>query len=240
MVIRVRAASVRYKGIIFDLFHTLTGRESERGSLPTTSSVLGVEQAAWNEALVKGSRWRLSGQERDALTIIRTLAHSIDPTIPEERIGEASRMRVRAFREALRNIPRRNIDTLKTLRTEGFKLALLSNADASEIEGWPESPLCGSFDAELFSCEVGHVKPEAEIYLRCLGMLGLAAEECLFVGDGGSDELQGAQAVGLNPVLITGVISELWPEVIPARRSLVQLEIRDVPELLGLLGITAS
>ncbi|TDI14709.1 MAG: hypothetical protein E2P05_09085 [Acidobacteria bacterium] len=86
-----------YKGVIFDLFHTLTGPESEWGSLPDTSKVLGVEQNAWNEALVEGSKWRLLGQERDALTIIRRLAHSIDPTIPEETIGEAKQIREQSF-----------------------------------------------------------------------------------------------------------------------------------------------
>jgi putative hydrolase of the HAD superfamily len=229
---------VGYKGVIFDLFHTLTGPESEWGSLPDTSKVLGVEQNAWNEALVEGSKWRLLGQERDALTIIRRLAHSIDPTIPEETIGEAKQIRTQRFRHSLQNIPQKNIETLKALRAEGLKLGLLSNADVSEIEGWSESPLCGSFHTEVFSCEVGHVKPEPEIYLKCLELIGLAPEECLFIGDGGSDELRGAQGVGLTPVFISGVIAELWPEVIPSRRALVEHEIREVPEVFSLLGLT--
>jgi FMN phosphatase YigB (HAD superfamily) len=45
--------------------------------------------------------------------------------------------------------------------------------------------LRGRFDAELFSCEVGMVKPEAAIFRECLDRMGLAASECIYVGDGG-------------------------------------------------------
>ena len=163
---------------------------------------------------------------------------SIDRTIPEERIGEAAQICTQRFRRSLQNIPQKNIETLEALRAEGLKLGLLSNADASEIEGWSESPLCGSFDAEVFSCEVGHVEPEPEIYLKCLELIGLAPQECLFIGDGGSDELRGAQEVGLKPVFISGVIAELWPEVISWRKAFVEHEIQEVPEVLSLLGLT--
>jgi FMN phosphatase YigB (HAD superfamily) len=59
----------------------------------------------------------------------------------------------------------------------------------------------------------------------------------VFVGDGGSDELQGARAVGLRTVFVSGVIEELWPERIEPRRAVADHHVRWVPELLPWLGI---
>ena len=43
-------------------------------------------------------------------------------------------------------------------------------------------------------------KPDAEIYKRCLEKLMLQADECLYVGDGGSYELEAAREIGMNAV----------------------------------------
>jgi len=106
---------------------------------------------------------------------------------------------------------------LRSLRAGGYKVALLSNADAFDIADYGSSALRGCFDVEIFSCDVGCVKPEPEIFHKCLDALGLPASECVFVGDGGSNELAGARAVGLRTVFVSGVMAELWPGQIAAR-----------------------
>ena len=92
----------------------------------------------------------------------------------------------------------------------------------------------GLFDVEVFSCEVGLVKPEREIYECCLNRLGLAAKECVFVGDGGSGELTGARAVGLTTVFVSGVMSELWPEAVEQRAAEADFRIARIPDLMTL------
>jgi gamma-glutamylaminecyclotransferase len=121
------------------------------------------------------------------------------------------------LRACFDNIPAANVAMLRRLRKAGLKLALLSNADLLEIAAFRGSALAGLFDVEVFSCDAGCAKPEAAIYHACLDALRLAASDCVFVGDGGSDELAGAKAVGLRTVFVSGVIAELWPECIPAR-----------------------
>ena len=93
------------------------------------------------------------------------------------------------------------------------------------------------FDFEVFSCDVGLVKPEPTIYRTCLDGLALSAQECIYVGDGGSNELIGAREVGLRTVFVSGVIAELWPERIPARMEIADHHIKDLPEILPLLGL---
>lgn len=66
---------MRAKAIVFDLFHTLTGRPSPSGHrYPWTSDVLGIDRTIWDRALTVESRWRLAGEERDPLVILRRLA----------------------------------------------------------------------------------------------------------------------------------------------------------------------
>src|SRR5436190_21572266 len=83
-----------FRGVIFDLFHTLTGLESEWSDLPWTSDVLGIDRRTWDELLTTRSRWRLTGEERDPHAIVRALAHEVDATIPDARIREATRIRI--------------------------------------------------------------------------------------------------------------------------------------------------
>jgi putative hydrolase of the HAD superfamily len=227
----------KIRGVIFDLFHTLTGLESEWSGLPWTSDVLGIERRTWDEALSARSRWRLVGDERDPYTILRTLAHEIDPTIADSRILEALNCRIQRFKSALMRIPEENIRALQRLRAEGLRLGIISNADVMEVAAWAESPLAGLFDSEIFSCVVGSVKPEPDIFYKCLDQMRLAPRECLYVGDGGSDELTGAKRVGLSTVFISGIVMELWPERVSERRALSDHHIERIPQILEILDI---
>jgi len=223
------------RGVIFDLFHTLTGLESEWSEFPPTSKMLGIDRRLWDEIDAKNGRRRLSGEQRDPFLILREMAHHADPAIPDDRIRAATENRVKRFRHALQRIPEANIATLRHLRAAGLRLGLISNADAIEVASWQESPLAGLFDFEVFSCDVGLVKPELAIYRVCLDGLALSPGECLYVGDGGSNELVGAKDVGLRTVLMSGVIAELWPERIPERIGIADHHIKALPEILSLI-----
>ncbi|MEO0080427.1 MAG: hypothetical protein ABIK44_07115, partial [candidate division WOR-3 bacterium] len=61
-------------------------------------------------------------------------------------------------------------------------------------------------------------------------------QQCLYVGDGSSDEFRGAREAGMTPVLLTRHIEVIRPERIPEVAKDVQLQIRTVGELAGLLG----
>jgi putative hydrolase of the HAD superfamily len=228
------------RGVIFDLFRTLTGIESEWSDLPVTSDVLGINRRVWDEILATRSRQRLTGAQRDPFEIVRTLAHEVDPTIPESRIREAVQIRDQWFRHALRNIPQDNIDAVKHLRAADLRLGLISNADVMEVAAWEESPLVGLFDVEIFSWTVGCVKPEPAIFRRCLDALKLRPSECLFVGDGGSNELIGVKEVGLSTVFVSGVIAEHWPDRVADRIKISDYHVTLMPQILTLLGLTGD
>lgn len=228
------------RGVIFDLFHTLTGPYSVSGGLPTTNEVLGIESARWNAAIAKNSRARLTGALRDPSEIVRSVAHQIDPDIPLEVIKSAADARIALAARVLQTIPDASIDALNTLRSHGLKLALISNLDCCEYVGWVSSPLRGLFDVELFSCEVGMAKPEPAIYRECLSRLGLSAAECLYVEDGGGNELRGARQVGVFTVLFTGIIQDLWPERISSLAQSADARVDQLCDVLYLAGVKCS
>lgn len=219
------------EAIIFDLFHTLTARESTWSSGPMTSDLLGVSREGWNEQLLEKSKERLTGKVKDPHIFIRQMARAINPHIPDELIEKAVKNRIDRMRRALLTIPESTKKTLEALKRQGKKLGLLSNADASEIADWNESPIASCFDSVVFSCEVGFVKPERQIYEISLKQLKVKPQDALFVGDGGSRELEGAKELGITAVFIAGIIRELWPDKIEARKKLADYYIENLEEL---------
>ena len=221
------------KAVLFDLFHTLTALESTWSSGPMTSEILGVPTEDWNRQLLECSRDRVVGSMTDPYEIIRRMAHAIDPSIPDDLVRRATENRIRRFAGALVNIPPATVDVLTALRGAGKKLALISNADAMEAQAWPQSPIADLFHAVLFSCHLGSAKPEPEIYNLCLRQLDVNAQECVFVGDGGSRELEGAHHCRITTVMMTGIIKELWPDRIEERKAHADFVIEHLSELIS-------
>ena len=89
---------------------------------------------------------------------------------------------------------------LSALRERGIRIGLITNCFSEEAKLIRESRLFPFFDAHCLSWEEGVRKPDPAIYRTCLRRLGIAPEECLYVGDGGSFELETARILGIQAV----------------------------------------
>jgi putative hydrolase of the HAD superfamily len=67
---------------------------------------------------------------------------------------------------------------------------------------WTSSPLASQFSATVFSCEQHIRKPDPAMYTAALESLGSTANDAVFVGDGGSSELEGAERLGIQAIKI--------------------------------------
>lgn len=223
------------RAICFDLFHTLI----DVGHVPDevgayTADLLGIERDTWNASCFS-QHHEITSPTRH-IDVIRTLAHSIDPNIPEEMIRDAVSHRQRRFDYALKVIPRDILQGIQGLREQGYRLCLVSNASTAEVSAWNESPLANLFHEAVISCHCGYAKPGAEIYHLAARRLGVEPEECLFVGDGGSNEHQGASDTGMLPVLMTYYIgASMSPGRLSERRAKVKHEVSHVCELHDLV-----
>jgi putative hydrolase of the HAD superfamily len=66
------------------------------------------------------------------------------------------------------------------------------------VLAWSTCPLAPQFQSTVFSCAEGVAKPDPEIYLRAVRQLSARPATTLFIGDGGDDELTGAERAGLR------------------------------------------
>jgi len=227
----------KYRAVIFDLFTTLTSLSHLEGA-PGKSSyeILGISSKLWYDALFHQSRERLTGKITEPLEIIRDVAWKIDPTIPESLLKKCAEERRIRFHYCLQSPPSGVVESLKELRDEGLILGLISNADVIEIEGWKGSELEQCFDTAVFSCCEGCMKPDPEIFLLCTERLGVEPEDCLYVGDGGNDELMASAAVGMTAVLTSQFLRKNHPEEVKTREKIVNHHITNLNEILPLLG----
>ena len=95
------------------------------------------------------------------------------------------------------------VPMLSALRERGIRIGLITNCFSEEAKLIRESKLYPYFDAHCLSWEEGVRKPDPAIYRTCLRRLGIAPENCLYVGDGGSFELETARSLGLQAVQAT-------------------------------------
>lgn len=185
--------------VIFDLWGTLVPFESERWerAYDSMADVLGVPREQFEPAWRRAYSQRLVSDLRESVEYV---CDSLGVT-RSDAIDEVYRLRVEMHRQTFR--PRADaVPTLQELRARGFRTGLLTNC-SSELPGLvSESPLDGLFDVEIFSCNVGLRKPERAIYELAANGLGVDPQSCLYVGDGGDDELVGARDFGMNPVLL--------------------------------------
>jgi len=91
---------------------------------------------------------------------------------------------------------------LATLRACGIRTAVVSDCTHEVPELWPSLSLAPYVDATVFSIWLGTCKPHEDMYVTAARALGVHPRECLYVGDGGSQELSGAAAVGMRPVML--------------------------------------
>lgn len=220
----------RWDAVLFDLFHTLVDASAVPGK--TSSQILGIDPVVWTETIHRNALHHALGEESDPYESLRRIAHGIDPTIPEERIREAVAARPARFRHALIHVRPTTLATLRAIREGGRKTGLVSNCSHDEIAAWPESPLAALFDTVVFSCREKMAKPDPAIYRLAAERLDVDPTRCLFVGDGGSSEHEGARAVGMGTVLILEVLLASHPRIAAERPRTTDHVIERMPELL--------
>jgi len=125
---------------------------------------------------------------------------------------------------------------LDTLKKKKFVLAVISNGPVA-MKCLKDLPGIASYlDYFLLSCEVGVSKPGKLIYQRSLDKLGLNPQQCIFVGDGNDQELDGANKLGMYTIKINR--SQPLYASIKNTSLYWDLEVNNLEELLSLFKTT--
>ena len=222
------------KAVLFDMFFTLADPRTLLETLEC--GPLGLSPREWAQYFwtPEIGRRRALGEFESGAELIGTVCALLPFPVTEAQKTAVLEGRLTRMTKALTELQPGILETVKTLRARGLKLAVVSNADIIDIEAWDRSPLAELFDTVIFSCSVGMVKPEPEIYRKALADLKVSPAEAVFVGDGSDHELDGAKAVGLTTV---------WTEYLQKKdaetRALIEPfadhHIDDIRELITLI-----
>ncbi len=207
-------AQMRFQVVVFDLYETLiTEFDPDWQPGKTPAERLGVPgevfDQAWRSRTV--SRMTRTTDYGEVLREVCRAAGRVIDTGVETAIADLHSERLAAKAKALLEVEQPVLESLRELKATGLRLGLVSNCSVEEVAAWDRSPLAPLFDDVVFSYNVGYAKPDRAIYLMACNRLKALPERCAFVGDGGSDELLGAERVGMSPYLARWFLDR-WPE----------------------------
>ena len=188
-----------YRAVVFDFFGTLT-RSVRRGPQHADiARALGCDPDVVAGILNRTFRTRARGVFGSAEATLRWVTEQAGGRPRSEQLAAAMPARIDALR-ADTVLRAEAVGTLAALKEHGFATGLISDCTHELPAFLPRLPVAALLDAQIFSIEQGVCKPDPRIYLAACVQLGVAPQECLYVGDGGSRELTGAEAVGMTAV----------------------------------------
>lgn len=123
--------------------------------------------------------------------------------------GDALAQLVRLDVEGWTRPNRASLAAVARAAERGRSLAILSNAPVEIARVTERLEWLAPFDPQLYSCDLGEVKPHPDIYSRALAALGARGDEVVFVDDKEAN-VQAAREAGLHAERFTG------PEVFEA------------------------
>jgi HAD superfamily hydrolase (TIGR01549 family) len=99
---------------------------------------------------------------------------------------------------------------LAALRTRGYQLVVLSNANGTLKRMFTRLDLAPAVDALFDSCDEGIEKPDPRFFQLALERVGAAADRTVHVGDLFHVDVVGARAANITPVLLD--VADLYPD----------------------------
>jgi putative hydrolase of the HAD superfamily len=195
---------MKYAAVIFDLFGTLIDNfsfEEYRRTLLEMASVLSAPPDDFAGMWLDLWEERMSGALESPVGVIEHICRELGVYPDKAQIERATRIRFDMTRREIKVRPDA-VEVLSCLKSEGYKTGLISDCSHEMPTIWEGLPLAPLIDVAAFSCLVGITKPDSRIYRIVTGQLDIQPEDCLYVGDGASQELPGAANVGMRPVLI--------------------------------------
>ncbi len=195
------------KAVIFDMFETLITHYNSPVYFGTQMAAdAGIEvdkfQTLWRPTEHDRTIGKVSVDEVVEMILRKNNCYS------EEMVKKMVDKRIATKEDCFKHLHSEIIPMLAELKKQGVLIGLISNCFSEEADVIRRSELFPYFDAVYLSYEQGIQKPDEEIYRRCMQELSVNAEECLYVGDGGSRELETARALGMYAIQAVWYLKE--------------------------------
>lgn len=189
--------------VVFDLFHTLIDTEHLRpngfDAITTVAELCDLEpaplRAFWDATYIERETSVL-----ELTDLLERYCHQVGRPLTPELRSAADETFGTCKDDALRR-PDPEMITLFAGLASAVPIGVLSNCHEREVRCWDESPFAPLTSSFGRSTRIGAMKPEPVVYRWVLDELDLVPSEAVYVGNGSSDELAGADRVGFGTVV---------------------------------------
>ena len=169
--------------------------------------------------------------EENIIEVCRRLGVKPDRT----QIEKIAALRYEYTRRSI--IPEREVlEALGLLKRNGWLMGLITNCNATVPVLFPESPLAQYINVPVFSCKEHIKKPSHRIYEIACERLKVEPQECIYVGDGSSEELTAAAAVGMLPILKRADLTDVYDPDRPEVENWQGTVIDEISELCDIVS----
>ncbi len=213
------------KAVIFDMYETLITHYHNHSPLYFSAQIASdidvpVEKfrEIWHDTKTDRTIGKLSLEEAITRILKENYCYS------EELLKKVVEKRIITAQECFAHLHKEIVPMLSGLKKKGIKIGLISNCFSEEAEVIRDSVLFPYFDVPTLSYEQGVQKPDLEIYRICVEKLGVRSEECLYVGDGGSQELEAARSFGMQVAQAAWYLKEGTSQPVGRKEGFVQVE----------------
>lgn len=211
------------KAVIFDMYETLiTLFESPLYFGTQIAGDIGINVDTFLEV------WDATEEERSigkvTLEEVLEMIMRKHQCYSDELLKKVVTKRIAAKRECFCHLHPEIIPMLSELKKRKIKVGLISNCFSEEAMVIRESILFPYFDAAYMSYEQGVQKPDKEIYRRCMAELDVVPQECIYIGDGGSYELETAEEIGMTALQATWYLKEGTTQPAKRKKNFLHLE----------------
>jgi putative hydrolase of the HAD superfamily len=232
-----------FRAVLFDFFGTLTAAIERGIAHANIARQLGCAPAAFHAELDRSFPIRARGGYGSAVEALRRVARDAGGSPDDDQLVAAAAARVDAVRADTR-LRAEAVPVLAELRRRGLHTGLISDCCDELPLFLPALPLAPLLSTCVYSIELAACKPDPRMYLAACERLGVRPQECLYVGDGGSRELSGAEAVGMTAVRLAAPDlaghlrfnpDEGWvgPQIGTLSESLALLDAAEAPARFG-------
>lgn len=133
----------------------------------------------------------------------------------------------RAFTDAQRRVVRAHPDAAECLawaRAQGYDVFVVTDADPYFVTDiCPTTGLSQWWGGVVTAAEAGDPKPDAKIFKLALERAGVAAVECIMVGDSYERDVLGARAAGISRAVLVDRHKARTVDDVPVISSLLSL-----------------
>lgn len=194
---------MKYTTVIFDLGGTLSRSAAwaEYADAARKMAVIcGAPAEEYVEQWFTNSTGLGTGIYKTWQDYIRYVCRLMNLDVSNDRTAAAAEVALSVTRNQICAPRDGALELLSYLKSNGYKIGLISDCYYDVPEIWPETPFAPYFDVTVFSCYVGMNKADPRIFKIAVEKLSVEPRHCLYIADGMRNELANAKSQGMHAI----------------------------------------